>query len=75
MVLEPCGDAKMRFVDDAGKPVAKYEPTVELVVTPGALEYSRAAMNAGTLAADADFIPNIDRANHSLRRNRTTRAD
>ena len=69
VVLEPCGSATMRFVDDASKPVAKYEPTVELVVTPGALQYSQAAMNAGMLAADADFIANVDRANHSLPEN------
>ncbi len=55
----------MRFVDDQGKPVANYEPTIELVVTPGRLRYSTNAMDSDKFAADADFIANVDRANHS----------
>jgi RNA polymerase sigma factor (sigma-70 family) len=33
--LAPCGKAKVRFVDGAGKPLADYAPWLQLVVTPG----------------------------------------
>jgi RNA polymerase sigma factor (sigma-70 family) len=33
--LAPCGKAKVRFVDGDGKPLAKYQPWLQLVVTPG----------------------------------------
>jgi hypothetical protein len=66
VVLKPCGDAEMRFVDTDGKPVANYEPTVQIVVTPGELNLVRLIQNKGTLTADVDFISNVDRANHSL---------
>jgi RNA polymerase sigma factor (sigma-70 family) len=33
--LAPCGSAKVRFVDGDGKPLAKYSPWLQLVVTPG----------------------------------------
>jgi hypothetical protein len=33
--LAPCGKAKVRFVDGAGKPLADYSPWLQLVVTPG----------------------------------------
>jgi hypothetical protein len=36
IVLKPCGQARFRFVDDNGKPVAGYEPAPFIVVTPGA---------------------------------------
>ena len=65
VVLEPCGAAKMRFVDDKGKPVAKHDPwMIQLLVTPGGLEYSKAAMNGNSLAADAEYVVNVDRQNH-----------
>jgi hypothetical protein len=64
VVLKPCGAVTMRFVDDQGKPVAKKEPNIELVVTPGRLRYSNDKMDADKLAADEDFMANVDRANH-----------
>jgi beta-lactamase regulating signal transducer with metallopeptidase domain len=36
IVLQPCGLARFRFVDDQGKPVPGYEPMPFIVVTPGA---------------------------------------
>jgi hypothetical protein len=54
----------MRFVDDAGEPIEGYEPQIEIVVTPGAHEFSEMAREGDTLAADADFISNSDRLNH-----------
>ncbi len=64
LVMQPCGKATMRFVDDAGRPVAEHVPQVQIVVTPGVHEFSDMARQAGTLAADADFIQNTDRLNH-----------
>ena len=64
IVLAPCGAAEMRFVDDKGKPVAKYEPFIQLVVTPGEQEYSEAMMKGDTLAADAESIWVVDPVNH-----------
>ena len=66
ILLEPCGEAKVRFVDDSGKPVANYEPTIYMVITPGGVALSASDMKAGKLAADEDFISNIDRANHQM---------
>jgi RNA polymerase sigma factor (sigma-70 family) len=33
--LAPCGSARVRYVDADGKPLAKYPPWLQLVVTPG----------------------------------------
>ena len=33
--LQPCGQAKARFVGPDGKPVAKHQPHFEIVATPG----------------------------------------
>jgi protocatechuate 3,4-dioxygenase beta subunit len=33
--LAPCGSARVRFLDGAGKPLANYQPWLQLVVTPG----------------------------------------
>ena len=33
--MAPCGKAKVRFVDDKGKPLANFSPWLQLVVTPG----------------------------------------
>ena len=64
MVLQPCGEAKMRFVDDAGKPVANYEPTVQIMVTPGENFFGVRDLNSNKLLADVDYIQNVDRVNH-----------
>ncbi len=34
--LQPTGSASFRFIDDKGKPLANYGPTLLLIVTPGA---------------------------------------
>jgi hypothetical protein len=48
--LAPCGSAKLHFVDAAGKPLAKYKPGLQLVVTPG-LPVGQ-AIKEGKLAAE-----------------------
>ena len=63
-VLHPCGQAKMRFVDAEGRAVANYYPTIEIVVTPGTHRFDSEAMRSGKLAADSDYIQNVDRTNY-----------
>ncbi len=65
VALQPCGKARLRMVDSEGEPVVGYEANLYLVVTPGALQYDGAAMQRGELAADADFVENVDRSNHA----------
>ena len=68
VVLEPCGAAKMRFVDPKGEPIAKCEPSIHLVLTPGRFDHW--SLDA-PLAADTVFAANVDRVNYS----QPTRAD
>jgi hypothetical protein len=62
--LGPCGQAKARIVGTDGKPLANHRPTLEIVVTPGALRYDVEASRKGELVADSDFLANIDRHNY-----------
>ncbi len=65
VVLMPCGSAVMRFVDDAGKPVANQRTCdVRMVARAGAHGSNRLVMMAGGEAADSDFISNVDRLNN-----------
>jgi hypothetical protein len=48
--VSPCGSAKLRFVDDAGKPKADFVPWLQLVVTPGPQVWK--AIEDKTLAAE-----------------------
>ncbi|HEX7378076.1 MAG TPA: hypothetical protein VF278_13230 [Pirellulales bacterium] len=66
VVLKPCGEATLRLIDEKGEPVPGNYGSAEMVVTPGAAKFDRAARERGELLADADFIANIDRANHPL---------
>ena len=65
VVLVPCGEAMAMFTDASGKPIAGFQPTLEMVVTPGSHRFDREAMRNGALSADADFVANIDRTNYS----------
>jgi hypothetical protein len=67
IVLRPCGEASMRFVDPAGKPIPNHEPQLWQVVTPGPHDWNRSPEESKTLAADSDFVSNIDRLNHGNR--------
>lgn len=63
VVLKPCGQATVRFVDKEGEPRTGYDPTLYMVVTPGPdARYQR--NGAGELGADADFIANVDPTNY-----------
>jgi hypothetical protein len=63
VVLRPCGQASARFVDSEGKPHVGFDPGLHIVITPGEHESDWAAAKLGKLAADADFVANVDRAN------------
>jgi RNA polymerase sigma factor (sigma-70 family) len=60
--LQPCGQAKARFVGPDGKPVAKLPiwPYFHLIMTPGPDHNSRSKQDQAKLAADAAFLPNVD---------------
>ncbi|MFV1991739.1 MAG: hypothetical protein ACC652_13490, partial [Acidimicrobiales bacterium] len=65
VVLNACGAAVMRFVDDEGKPVANQSTcNVFMVARPGVYKYDSQAMRSGAVSADSDFISNIDRTNY-----------
>ncbi|HET6881031.1 MAG TPA: M56 family metallopeptidase [Pirellulales bacterium] len=65
VVLKPCGTATLRALDSKGEPVHHFA-NVQMVVTPGAMRYDFDALTRGELAADADFIANVDRTNNAL---------
>jgi RNA polymerase sigma factor (sigma-70 family) len=63
--LAPCGGAATRLLDGDGKPLAKQGLWLELVVTPGPSRYDlKKLYDKGELAADAEYVGNIDRVNH-----------
>jgi RNA polymerase sigma factor (sigma-70 family) len=62
--LQPCGQAKARFVGPDGKPVARIFPLFEILGTPGRHEESRDPKDQGVLAADAAYLPNVDRKHY-----------
>ena len=60
--LTPCGSAATRLLDGEGKPIVKTPLLLEMVVTPGAAHYDFKKLNEkGEMAADSDFVANIDR--------------
>jgi RNA polymerase sigma factor (sigma-70 family) len=62
--LQPCGRATARFVDPEGKPVARIFPQFEILGTPGRHEDNRDPNEQATLAADAAYMPNVDRKHY-----------
>jgi hypothetical protein len=60
--LEPCGQARARFVGPDGKPVAKLDawPYVHIIMTPGPDQNSRSKDDHDKLAADVAYLPNVD---------------
>lgn len=64
IVLLPCGEAAATFVDSEGKPVANHGPSLHFVLTPGPDMFDQTALNKGALAAETDFVANIDRLNY-----------
>jgi hypothetical protein len=65
--LQPCGQAKARFVGLGGKPVAKLStfPSFELVIIPGPHLNTGDQMKKAQLAADLAFMANVDPKHYS----------
>jgi RNA polymerase sigma factor (sigma-70 family) len=64
--LEPCGAARARFVDPAGKPVTgrlTRELTLTMVITPGPV--SATTLPAGLVAAEQADVRAIDTVNYT----------
>ena len=64
--LQPCGQAKARFLGPDGQPVAKKKPHFEIVVTPGprlTMKDERTREQA-ELTADASLVANVDRKHY-----------
>jgi protocatechuate 3,4-dioxygenase beta subunit len=62
--LQPAGQARARFVGPDGKPVARHQPMLEFVATPGPSRMSRSQGDQAQLLADSDFIANVDRKHY-----------
>jgi RNA polymerase sigma factor (sigma-70 family) len=62
--LQPCGQARARFVGPDGQPVAGYQPAFEFVATPGPNRTSFNEHDRTKLSADADLAANVDRKHH-----------
>jgi protocatechuate 3,4-dioxygenase beta subunit len=67
--LQPNGQARARFVDPAGKPVAKLLPLFEIVVTPGP------PASRGDLLADVARLVQVDPKHYWRPHRRVTDAD
>jgi RNA polymerase sigma factor (sigma-70 family) len=62
--LQPCGRARGRFVGPGGRPVAEPRAMFEFVATPGPSSMSRNKRDRAELAADVDFLANVDRKHY-----------
>ena len=59
--LQPCGQAKARFLDSYGKPIARFNlgPYVTLMMTPGPNRYTFVDQGE-SLAGDAAYLSSVD---------------
>jgi uncharacterized GH25 family protein len=58
--LEPCGDVRVRFVDEKGKPLAGMRVFVEVPVTPGPSFFDRKAQEDYQAMGDAAWMSIVD---------------
>ena len=65
------GVVVMQFVDPDGNPLVEYNTGLNMVVTPGVPQFDFKARNRGELAADEDFVANINRTEFYMRGPRT----
>jgi hypothetical protein len=63
--LQPCGQAKARFVGPDGKPVVNVSSQLEILGTPGPHEWDRRKESQSMFAADAASLPSVDRIHYS----------
>jgi RNA polymerase sigma factor (sigma-70 family) len=69
--LQPCGAAKVRFLDKEGQPLAGHWAEVEMVFAPGPSQYDNESAQRGMLAADTVNLSNIHRYAYQLDHGRT----
>lgn len=62
--LAPCGTARVRVVDRAGNPIAKYRPLLNVVVTSGPHPQDPNVLARWLTRADTDLNSNIDRKHY-----------
>jgi RNA polymerase sigma factor (sigma-70 family) len=62
--LQPCGCATARFVGPDGRPIARHQPHLEFVITPGPNRLSRSKHDQAELASNAEIVVNIDRKHY-----------
>jgi hypothetical protein len=63
--LLSCGAAEVRFVDSEGRPVAGYQPLLQIVFTPGRSRFvGPVASRTGEFFADEAFNANFDRMHY-----------
>lgn len=62
--LQPCGQAKARFVGPDGKPVPNIFPYFEILGSQGPDRGDRRPESQAQLAADAVYLPNLDRKHY-----------
>ena len=75
IVLQPCGSATARYVDQKGKPlVDEMLGGLRMIVTSGQTHYDLQAIRRGEKLADEAFVVNIDRLNYQSPATTTTSA-
>ena len=72
--LQPCGQAKARFVGLDGKAVANLGTVayIELLMTPGSPQFARGVMERSQLTAEATLMHNVDPTHYNDRRGLVT---
>ena len=70
VVLQPCGSAKAKFVvddeNDRDKMRKMSAPSLFFTLNPGVAKFDFDSMRVGKLAADEEFIANVDRINYGF---------
>ena len=62
--LQPCGQARARFLRPDGRPLENYSPHFEFIATPGPTQFTRDEKLLAELTADSGYMPNIDRKHY-----------
>jgi hypothetical protein len=63
--LQPCGQAKARFIGPDGKPIPGYQPDLEFIVKDGPHTQSANPQDQAQLAAEAQSIDQVDRVHYA----------
>ena len=73
--LQPCGQARARVVGPDGAPLAKMFPQFEILGALGPHQWDLRKESKSMLAADATYIPNVDRIHYWTGKGPLTDAD